>query len=428
MPLLKKENQFLLVNNLASKHFMNPQQIAISDFTYQLPEDKIAKYPLENRDHSKLLVWKNNQILDHRFWDLAAVLPDASHLFFNNTKVVHARHIFVKESGAQIEIFCLEPIDGNYQKAFGSKGLSEWKCLIGNAKRWKSGSLKKVAFVKNIELQISAEIIEQDGQFAHIRFTWDQTEIAFADLLSETGKLPLPPYLNREADKKDEVQYQTTYAKEEGSVAAPTAGLHFTEQTFEALKNRKIQSTEITLHVGAGTFLPVKASTMKEHEMHREHMEISIEAIENLLSSIIHKQCIIPVGTTSMRSLETLYWYGVKIILNLANTNNFNLLQWEPYELEQTISAEAAIAALLNYLRENNIKTLFGSTQLLIAPGYQMRITDALITNFHQPQSTLLLLVSALVGEDWRSIYEHALKHDYRFLSFGDSSLLFKSI
>lgn len=407
---------------------MNPKQISISDFTYELPDDRIAKYPLENRDHSKLLVWQNELIQDKNFWNLPEILPSSAHLFFNNTKVVHARHIFTKESGAKIEIFCLEPIDGNYQKAFGSKGLSEWKCLIGNAKRWKFGPLKKVAFVKHKEIHIQAEMRSQDGQFSHICFTWDQPEIAFADLLSETGILPLPPYLNREANKKDELQYQTTYAKEEGSVAAPTAGLHFTKETFEALKNRNIETTEITLHVGAGTFLPVKASTMNDHEMHREHMEIPTIAIEKLLHSLVHKQCIIPVGTTSMRSLETLYWYGVKLVLKLANTSNFNLLQWEPYELAQDISAEESISALLKYLKENSIQTLYGSTQLLIAPGYRMRITDALVTNFHQPESTLLLLVSALVGENWRTIYTHALQNNYRFLSFGDSSILFKSV
>ncbi|MDP3928251.1 MAG: S-adenosylmethionine:tRNA ribosyltransferase-isomerase [Bacteroidota bacterium] len=406
---------------------MNPKSISISQFTYNLPEEKIAKYPLENRDESKLLVWKNNQIIDSTFSDLPQILDQSAHLFFNNTKVVHARHIFTKESGAKIEIFCLEPINGNYQIAFGSNGLSEWKCLVGNAKRWKSGILKKVAFIQNKEVIIQAEMMQQEGQFAHIKFSWDQPEIAFASLLSETGILPLPPYLNRVAEKKDEWQYQTTYAKEEGSVAAPTAGLHFTHRTFEELKNRHINTTEITLHVGAGTFLPVKANTMSEHEMHREHMEIPVLAIENLLQSVQQKKCIIPVGTTSMRSLETLYWLGVKLYLNHPNASNFSLLQWEPYELEQTISAQNALEALLSFLKENGIKTLFGSTQLLIAPGYQMRLCDALITNFHQPKSTLLLLVSALIGDNWEKVYAHALQNNYRFLSFGDSSILFKN-
>lgn len=405
---------------------MNPRDISISDFTYDLPEPKIAKYPLENRDHSKLLVWQNGQISDRNFWELPEILPSAAHLFFNNTKVVHARHIFTKDSGAKIEIFCLEPIDGNYQKAFGSKGSSEWKCLLGNSKRWKSGLLTKQAYINNTVVIIQAEMLSQEAQFAHIRFTWDQPEIAFANLLSETGILPLPPYLNREANKKDESQYQTTYAKEEGSVAAPTAGLHFTEDTFLKLKERKIRSTEITLHVGAGTFLPVKASKMQEHEMHREHIEVPLEAIEKLVESLQQKQCIIPVGTTSMRTLETLYWYGVRLLQNKMDSTNFSLTQWEPYELVQTVNAEEAIATLANYLRTNSITTLFGSTQLLIAPGYKMRIADALITNFHQPQSTLLLLVSALVGDKWRDIYEHALNHNYRFLSFGDSSILFR--
>ncbi|MFY8189544.1 MAG: S-adenosylmethionine:tRNA ribosyltransferase-isomerase [Bacteroidia bacterium] len=406
---------------------MNPKSISISQFTYNLPEEKIAKYPLENRDESKLLVWKNNQIVDSTFSDLPQILPQSAHLFFNNTKVVHARHIFTKESGAKIEIFCLEPINGNYQIAFGSNGLSEWKCIVGNAKRWKSGILKKVAFIQNKEVIIQAEMMQQEGQFAHIKFSWDQPEIAFASLLSETGILPLPPYLNRAAEKKDEWQYQTTYAKEEGSVAAPTAGLHFTHRTFEELKNRQITTTEITLHVGAGTFLPVKANTMSEHEMHREHMEIPVLAIENLLQSVQQKKCIIPVGTTSMRSLESLYWLGVKLYLNHPNASNFSLLQWEPYELEQTISAQNALEALLSFLKENDIKTLFGSTQLLIAPGYQMRLCDALITNFHQPKSTLLLLVSALIGDNWEKVYAHALQNNYRFLSFGDSSILFKN-
>ncbi|MCG9879911.1 MAG: S-adenosylmethionine:tRNA ribosyltransferase-isomerase [Bacteroidia bacterium] len=406
---------------------MNPKDISISDFSYDLPDDKIAKHPLDNRDQSKLLVWQNEQISDRNFWELPEILLQNSHLFFNNTKVVHARHIFTKDSGAKIEIFCLEPIDGNYQKAFGNRGNSEWKCILGNSKRWKSGLLTKLAFVNNTELTIQAEMLSQEGQFAHIRFTWNKAEIAFGDLLSETGILPLPPYLNREAEKKDEVQYQTTYAKEEGSVAAPTAGLHFTEETFEQLKERSIFTTEITLHVGAGTFLPVKASKMQEHEMHREHMEISLEAIDKLLESLQQKRCIIPVGTTSMRSLETLYWYGVKLMNNKEKAFQFSLSQWEPYDLVQTVKAKDAIAELAKYMRENSIPMLYGSTQLLIAPGYQMRICEAIITNFHQPQSTLLLLVSVMVGEKWRDIYEHALQHNYRFLSFGDSSILFKT-
>jgi S-adenosylmethionine:tRNA ribosyltransferase-isomerase len=404
---------------------MHPKSISILDFSYDLPSEKIAKYPLENRDESKLLHFKNGEISDHVFAELPNLLSKNTHLVFNNTKVVHARLNFNKETGAKIELFCLEPKDGNYPLAFGKGGVSEWKCMLGNAKRWKSGVLVQPVEVNGLTFELCATLLSLEGQFAYIRFTWNQDAIFFGDILSASGKLPIPPYLNREAEKKDETQYQTTYAKTDGSVAAPTAGLHFTQRTFDALQQNAIGGTELTLHVGAGTFLPVKAAQMADHEMHREHIEMDLDALIALHEALVQKKDIIPVGTTSLRSLETLYWYGVKIILDCEDAYHFKLNQWEPYELKQDISCEDAFLALIKYLEKQPHKVLFGSTQLLIAPGYKLRTPKAIITNFHQPQSTLLLLVAALIGDNWKAVYQHALDNNYRFLSFGDSSILY---
>ncbi|MCF8255818.1 MAG: S-adenosylmethionine:tRNA ribosyltransferase-isomerase [Bacteroidia bacterium] len=406
---------------------MDPKFISIQDFSYNLPEHKIAVFPLEKRDESKLLLYKNHQITDTLFQNLPLNLPEETLLIANNTRVIHARIYFQKLSGSQIEVFCLEPKNLNYEEAFLSKKECTWKVLLGNAKRWKGEILEKEILVHTQLIKLQAELIKKDGAFGVVKFTWVQTEINFGELLHFAGILPLPPYLNRVAGEKDEISYQTLFAKKEGSVAAPTAGLHFTEQVIESLKKKKILQEEITLHVGAGTFMPVKSDTMADHEMHRETVIIAKSTLVQIEKNLIKQKAIVPVGTTSLRTLESLYWFGLKLMQGGLNQKELLVNQWDPYELTESTEPIGSIQAILKMMELNGLDELIGSTQLLIAPGYKFKFADGLITNFHQPNSTLLLLVAAFLGENWKRVYEYALENNFRFLSFGDSSLLWRN-
>lgn len=403
---------------------MHPQQLSINDFTYELPEEKIARFPLEIRDESKLLIYKNGKIIDDIYAHLPLYLPEKSFLIFNNTKVVEARLLFEKESGSTIELFCLEPADdySDITSAMLQKQKVLWKCLIGGAKKWKDGMLKKAIPTYQNEY-LYAQKVEKRNDYFLIEFSWEDADLSFAEILHLSGQIPLPPYLNRQAEEKDKATYQTVYAKHDGSVAAPTAGLHFTETLLQKLKDKGIYSSFVTLHVGAGTFKPVKADTMQAHEMHAEFIDVSLLFLEELLHHISEK--VIVVGTTSMRTVESLYWMGVKV---LSKMEDYTMIaQWEPYELPQQFSVAESLNALIGILKSKNETRLLARTQIIIAPGYQLQIVDGLITNFHQPKSTLLLLVAAVVGDDWKKIYQHALNHNFRFLSYGDGSLLWKN-
>lgn len=399
--------------------------ISISDYAYDLPEERIAKYPLAERDQSKLLVWKNGTTQDAQFRNLANYLPAASLLIFNNTKVIRARMHFQKETGAKIEIFCLDPVDPvDYQIAFQTTESCVWKCMIGNQKKWKGETLKKRIRIDNHAVELRAEQPDPANK-SLIRFSWNNPEIEFSRIIENAGSLPIPPYLNRETEESDLERYQTVYSKIKGSVAAPTAGLHFTEKVFDRLKADGHKLAELTLHVGAGTFQPVKSETISGHEMHSEHFYISQVFLNSLLR---HSGKKIAVGTTSVRTLESLYWLGLQAHKNPdLNISDLKISQWEAYEQKAgLISADEALQTLLHLLDRNSTDFLQASTQIIIAPGYQFRIVDGLITNFHQPQSTLLLLISAYLGDEWRRIYEHALANGYRFLSYGDSNLYLK--
>ncbi|WP_299985422.1 S-adenosylmethionine:tRNA ribosyltransferase-isomerase [uncultured Pontibacter sp.] len=399
----------------------NPKNLAIKDFVYELPDERIAKYPLPERDQSKLLYYKSHNIADHTFTDLPDLLPAGSLLVFNNTKVVQARLIFHKPTGGAVEIFCLEPVKPHreVQLAMQQTRSCTWKCLVGNNKRWKEGVLK-IFFEGGV---VTAEReAQQEGHFL-IRFTWTPAELTFAEVLEHCGRLPLPPYLNRELTLEDRTRYQTIYARNEGAVAAPTAGLHFTDQVMASLQAKGIESTYLTLHVGAGTFKPVKADTMEDHEMHAEQLMVSKQVVEQLLQHL--GKPIIPVGTTSMRSLESLYWLGTLLQQQPGlKPEELHVTQWLPYDTNTPPATPEALQTLLEYMERYQVEHLHASTQIIIAPGYTFRICNGLVTNFHQPESTLLLLVSALIGGDWKQVYQHALDNDYRFLSYGDSSLL----
>jgi S-adenosylmethionine:tRNA ribosyltransferase-isomerase len=401
------------------------QRISTSDFAYDLPDERIAKYPLAERDQSKLLVWKNGTIQDEQFRNLANFLPANSLLVFNNTKVIRARMHFLKETGAKIEIFCLDPVDPvDYQLAFQTTESCVWKCMIGNQKKWKGEKLRKVIWIDETEIELCAEQIDQ-GNKNRIQFSWNNSDFEFSRIIEHAGSLPIPPYLNRETEQSDLERYQTVYSKIKGSVAAPTAGLHFTEKVFSHLEADGHELAELTLHVGAGTFQPVKSETISGHEMHSEHLYISRDFLNKLIN---HSGKKIAVGTTSVRTLESLYWLGIQVMQNPEiNIGKLKVSQWEAYlESEFNIQAKEALQALINFLDKHQTDYLSASTQIIIAPGYQFRIVDGLITNFHQPQSTLLLLISAYLGDDWRKIYEHALANNYRFLSYGDSNLYLK--
>jgi len=408
---------------------MNVKQIPIADFIYQLPEEKIAKYPLQPRDGSKLLVYENGNISETVFKSIADYLPENTFLIFNNTKVVEARILFEKNTGSIIEIFCLEPseIYSDITAAMLQQNKVQWKCLVGGAKKWKEKILIKNINYNNAVLELSAKIIEKKNDYFLIEFNWN-TNISFAEVLHAAGIIPLPPYLNRKAEVIDAITYQTIYAKYDGSVAAPTAGLHFTEDVFNSLHKKNISINNITLHVGAGTFMPVKSETIEGHEMHSEFIDVTIYFIQQLLNALKQKQKIICVGTTSVRTIETLYWTGVKIENGKWKKENVEtaVTQWDAYEMNTSLTAKQSLQKLIDWMQQNNMQQLITKTQIIITPYYQLKIVDGIITNFHQPQSTLLLLISAFVGNNWKKIYNYALANNFRFLSYGDSSLLWK--
>lgn len=399
----------------------HPSRLRIEDYTYDLPEEKIARYPLPERDASKLLIYRDCNISEDIYKNIAQHLPADSLLVFNQTKVVNARLLFRKETGGVIEIFCLEPHSQypEIQTALLQKNKVWWNCMVGGAGKWKQGMVLSLQHT-NPGFILKATIAErQQGSFT-IEFTWD-TDLNFAEVLHYTGKVPIPPYLHRESELSDETRYQTIYARYEGSVAAPTAGLHFTDSVFDGLAGKKIHTSFVTLHVGAGTFKPVKSETMQEHDMHTEWIEVDKETMQQLVQ---HQDAIVAVGTTSMRTLESLYWIGVKLLMGKNIDSEIVVTQWEPYELETAANATEALQAIIQYLEANNLTKLIRRTQILIAPGYKCRVVKGLVTNFHQPQSTLLLLVAAITNNNWRAIYNHALQNDFRFLSYGDGCLI----
>lgn len=400
----------------------DPRQIQIKDFNYNLPDERIAKYPLEKRDSSKLLVYRSGEIIDSTFSSLTDFLPSDSMLVFNNTKVIQARMFFQKETGAKIEIFCLDPnTPHDYALIFQQTEHCSWNCLVGNAKKWKEGKLSKTIEIGQQTINITAEKLAHEHESNIVKFEWDNPNFTFSDILEAGGELPIPPYLNRATEEKDKETYQTLYSKIKGSVAAPTAGLHFTEDVFNSLEKRGITRQEVTLHVGAGTFKPVKSEVIAGHEMHTEFIAVHRETIESLLN---HKGKIIAVGTTSVRTLESLYFLGSKLAEN--DSAEIIVEQWEPYEKEYTLSRHESLSNILTYLDKHRLDILYADTRIIIAPSYEFKVVDGIVTNFHQPQSTLLLLVSAFVDGHWNNIYEHALANDYRFLSYGDSSLLLR--
>ncbi len=403
---------------------MHPSQLRISDFSYPLPEEKIAKYPLEQRDQSKLLIYKEDRIGEDIYRNLHNHIPENSLLVFNNTKVIQARLLFTNDHGAEIEVFCLEPLL-DYALAMASTSSVRWKCMVGRAAKWKQKTINLV----NNHISLSAEVIERQSDTFIIEFKWKPEGLSFAEVLDLSGILPIPPYLKRETEQIDIARYQTVYAKEKGSVAAPTAGLHFTEEVIRSLKEKGVLIEEVTLHVGAGTFKPVKSETMQGHDMHAELMQVDAKTVNSLLSCMKSGRPVIVVGTTSLRTVESLYWQGVVALKEDSNPeNDFSLGQWYPYDADSSSLPDSmtALEALMRKMTLLNTTTISCKTQIIIAPPYQLRIADALITNFHQPNSTLLLLVAAVTGENWRKIYDYALNHEFRFLSYGDGSLLWK--
>lgn len=405
------------------KEELNPKHIHISEYNYPLPDERIAKFPLPVRDQSKLLIYKHGEISEDVFTSLPDYLPKDSLMIFNNTKVIQARLHFRKETGALIEVFCLEPIEPNdYALNFQQTEHAAWLCMVGNLKKWKEGTLKREMTVKGQPVTLTATKGECRGTSHRIDFGWNNPDITFADILEVFGELPIPPYLNRETQESDKETYQTVYSKIKGSVAAPTAGLHFTPRVLERLKETGVELEELTLHVGAGTFRPVKSEEIEGHEMHTEYISVNRETIRKLID---HDARAIAVGTTSVRTLESLYHIGVTLAGNPdATEEELHVRQWQPYESFEEIPAVVALQKILGYLDRHGMETLHTSTQIIIAPGYRYRIVKAMVTNFHQPQSTLLLLVSAFIGDNWKAVYDYALNHSFRFLSYGDSSLL----
>ena len=404
----------------------DPKHIRISEFNYPLPDERIAKFPLPVRDQSKLLLYRHGEVTEDIFTSLPDYLPANSLMIFNNTKVIQARLHFHKETGALIEVFCLEPIQPNdYALNFQQTEHAAWLCMIGNLKKWKEGALKREITVKGKPLTLTAERGACHGTSHWVDFRWNNPEITFADILEVFGELPIPPYLNRETQESDKETYQTVYSKIKGSVAAPTAGLHFTPRVLDALREKGVALEELTLHVGAGTFKHFKSEEIEGHEMHTEYISVNRSTLEKLVA---HEGKAIAVGTTSVRTLESLYHIGITLLHNPnATEEDLHVKQWQPYETALEIAATPAVDALqaiIAYLDRHHMETLHSSTQIIIAPGYEYRIVKAMVTNFHQPQSTLLLLVSAFLHGDWRKIYDYALAHDFRFLSYGDSSLL----
>jgi len=396
--------------------------IQIEEYNYILPDERIAKFPLENRDQSKLLFLKKGEVSERKFVEIHGLLPKNSLLIFNETKVIRARLLFRKQTGALIEIFCLEPVEpsNDFQIAFQETSSVVWKCLVGNAKRWKSGELEMKLEKNGKTILLKAKMVEKLTDAFLVRFSWEPVNLVFSEIIEQSGLVPLPPYLNREAEESDKTRYQTVYAKFDGSVAAPTAGLHFTDDLLYQIQEKGIESGKVTLHVGAGTFKPVIASSIANHEMHSEKIVVSMHVLKQILRKI--NDPIIPVGTTSMRTLESLFWIG----LNLYNgDNSLAVEQWDPYRLKipHSFNSTKALEVLIVHLEKNRLKELKAETRLMIAPGYEFKLCSGIVTNFHQPKSTLLLLVSALIGGDWKKTYDFALQNDFRFLSYGDSCL-----
>ena len=419
----------------------DPRHIHISDYNYPLPDERIAKFPMARRDHSKLLIYRKGEVGEDMFYNLPNYLPEGALMVFNNTKVIQARMHFRKvnadgeHTGALIEVFLLEPADpSDYELMFQTTGHCTWYCLVGNLKKWKEGPLTRELRIKNLELRVTATRGEIHGTSHRIDFSWEPSvagdlqspAISFAEIIDAMGELPIPPYLNRATQESDKTTYQTVYSKIKGSVAAPTAGLHFTPEVLQAIDAHGIDREELTLHVGAGTFKPVKSEEIEGHEMHTEFISVRRETIAKLIR---HEGQAIAVGTTSVRTLESLYYMGLKVLRNPNLTEDrLHVSQWEPYEIvnseKRIVNRVEALQALLDWMDARHLEVLHSSTQIIIAPGYDYKIVKMLVTNFHQPQSTLLLLVSAFVKGDWRQIYDYALSHDFRFLSYGDSSLL----
>ncbi len=403
---------------------MKTKEIQIKDYSYALPDERIAKFPIAERDHSKLLIYNKGKVGEDVFYHLPEHLPQGALMVFNNTKVIQARLHFRKETGALIEIFLLEPAKpADYEQMFQTRDCCQWLCIIGNQKKWKEGALSRTLDINGQQMTITATRKGEAGTSQLIEFQWDGGA-SLAEVIDSIGELPIPPYLNRKAEESDKTTYQTVYSKIKGSVAAPTAGLHFTERVLADLDQRGIEREELTLHVGAGTFKPVKSATIGEHDMHTEYVAVRRHTIERLLA---HNGEAIAVGTTSVRTLESLYYMGLKVLRNSdLKEEDLHVKQWEPYEEVSGEKPEVkeVLQALLDWMVRNDLTVLHSSTQIIIAPGYDYKIVRMLVTNFHQPQSTLLLLVSAFVKGDWRKIYDYALSHDFRFLSYGDSSLL----
>ncbi len=401
---------------------MNPQDLSIHDFSYELPDDRIAAFPLAERDQSKLLHYADGKIADHRFFELPEILKPADLLVFNQTRVVQARMLFKNSSGARIEVFCLEPLgQTDMVQAMLQKGSAEWLCMVGRAAKWKEDEVLKAEHAET-GIRLNVRMLRKEAEGFKLLFSWGPSTHCFAEILEYFGKIPLPPYIKREPVEGDSERYQTVYASENGSVAAPTAGLHFTDAVLDALQTRHIEMAKLTLHVGAGTFKPVKAERMVDHAMHEEKVIVGIDVIEQLASC---NGRVMAVGTTSLRSLESLYWTALRLKNKPDSDWKIQVSQWEPYESGyMQDSFQELMAGLAKGMHDRGIQALTGSTGLLIAPGYSLKVAEGLITNFHQPNSTLLLLVAAIIGEDWKKVYAHALENGYRFLSYGDASLL----
>lgn len=400
---------------------IEPRHIRIEDFDYPLPEERIAKYPLPQRDASKLLVYRNGAFSEAVFSGISEYLPEDTLLVFNDTKVIQARLLFSKESGSTIEVFCLEPWQMPASQSFIQRESTDWLCFIGNNKRWKQEFLTKEIQVRGEDVCLKVQRLQMVGNAWVVRLSWDKG-VTFSDIMETAGQVPLPPYLHRAADEEDKERYQTIYAHYNGSVAAPTAGLHFTENVFASLERKHIETEYVTLHVGAGTFKPVSADCIGEHEMHVEKILISKEQIRHIMQHLKEEKPLIAVGTTTSRTLESVYWFGVQLGMQ-PETEHMHIHQWFPYEAKQDVPALQALQHVMDYLEVHGMTYLEGETQLMIAPGYTYRIVQGLITNFHQPKSTLLLLVSALIGDAWKEGYRYALEHGFRFLSYGDSCL-----
>ena len=418
------------------------EEILIEEYNYPLPDERIAKYPLAERDQSKLLVYREGEVSEDKFYRVGEYVPTGSLLIYNNTRVIQARLEFHKEAGdeairligdkargARIEIFCLEPLEPHdYQLSLGSTEGCTWKCMIGNAKKWKSGALSQpVILPSGKEVRLWAEKGEQTGNTFSVRFSWEGASVSFAEILDAVGELPIPPYLNRKTEESDKTTYQTVYSRIKGSVAAPTAGLHFTDNVLNGLRERGVKTAEVTLHVGAGTFQPVKVADANQHTMHTEIIAVPKATIQTIIENLGH---IVAVGTTSMRTLESLYFLGEQFYTRHMTQDighlTYSVSQFEPYEKDHALSTQEALQAIVDHLEQIGEEVLHAETQIMIKPGYTFHVVDQLITNFHQPKSTLLLLVSAFVGGDWHRIYDYALANDFRFLSYGDSSILFR--